>query len=722
MWSTSRSGRTVWSYLLFLTVVACVCVVYFSVTLSGKHSKTNAASISLSLGEIGKLTDERCLPICDSPECIFQANMLLKNIKSTMNPCNNYAEFLCGSYKEKMGPDSVDSVVYETTMILKRRLRDILENIQPKPGSAADKMKIVYDSCINLGSSQLRGVRDLQQFLNDVGITNWPTLSPEYKFSDKDLPALLGFFTAYRMYTGFGFILGDGQDYKALYDYVQVLPNAFLMKTLEKDVAADILSYFDIETEEIEMILEDHLTVTETFLNVSEDSDSYCEENCDVHVNCSTTDEEDWEFICKIVESYLNVTELKEYVSSNDIVLSQSSIFFYKQLVPRLRLLPDRSFANFFALSTLWNNVDQLNFFFLLKKKKHFKFFQSEESKSFGIGNRWSKCISWLTGKMKLPLEQEYTKHYLTSTSLEEILEMHNDSVTRVADMIADQEWISSKPRPFIQSYIRSLKSNIMYLKEKLSNENYAEDFFKVFRPVKTSFFRNVLEHHKTMMNAHLRFKLGQRTIEADFKVNAASHELRDFSGIVLHYGYLMPPFFYPGFKKSVNRIMLTRSIYHEIGHVVINQLDAGSTYFGRIRRGLTERKNCIINQFSQYKFQILDEHLNGTQYCEENLADNLGYMFLDKIIRDINPSEAYLLPGLSYSQKQLFYMLAGQNFCQASNLKLEIQHKTVDPHAPSEYRLIGTAQNSNGFSEAFKCPEGSYMNPAIKCSFLDVM
>lgn len=39
-----------------------------------------------------------------------------------------------------------------------------------------------------------------------------------------------------------------------------------------------------------------------------------------------------------------------------------------------------------------------------------------------------------------------------------------------------------------------------------------------------------------------------------------------------------------------------------------------------------------------------------------------------------------------------------------------------TDPHSPSRFRVIGSVSNSREFSEHFRCPPGSPMNPRHKC------
>ena len=74
-------------------------------------------------------------------------------------------------------------------------------------------------------------------------------------------------------------------------------------------------------------------------------------------------------------------------------------------------------------------------------------------------------------------------------------------------------------------------------------------------------------------------------------------------------------------------------------------------------------------------------------------------------------------LPGLNYTQEQLFFIGFAQVWCSVNTpeaLRLQVRN---DPHTPSEFRVIGTLSNSHDFAKAFQCPLNSPMNPEQKCA-----
>lgn len=74
------------------------------------------------------------------------------------------------------------------------------------------------------------------------------------------------------------------------------------------------------------------------------------------------------------------------------------------------------------------------------------------------------------------------------------------------------------------------------------------------------------------------------------------------------------------------------------------------------------------------------------------------------------------LLPGLHYTQNQLFWISAAQLWCAVTRPEYDIIQYTTDVHAPNKYRILGTFTNMERFSNDFNCAPGTNMNPINKC------
>jgi neprilysin len=73
-------------------------------------------------------------------------------------------------------------------------------------------------------------------------------------------------------------------------------------------------------------------------------------------------------------------------------------------------------------------------------------------------------------------------------------------------------------------------------------------------------------------------------------------------------------------------------------------------------------------------------------------------------------------LPGLNFTPQQMFWIIAGQEWCDVvppEQMKLSIE---TDVHSPARFRVIGMMSNAKEFAADFNCPSKAPMNPETKC------
>lgn len=125
------------------------------------------------------------------------------------------------------------------------------------------------------------------------------------------------------------------------------------------------------------------------------------------------------------------------------------------------------------------------------------------------------------------------------------------------------------------------------------------------------------------------------------------------------------------------------------------------------------------MDQYSNYEAKQVNEKLNGFQTQGENIADNGGvkesFRAYTRWAKKNGPEP--LLPGLPYTQEQLFFI----NYAQVWCLKIRDQalRKRIETgvHSPGEFRIKGPTSNLEFFAKAFDCPSNSGNNPKNKCS-----
>jgi len=105
---------------------------------------------------------------------------------------------------------------------------------------------------------------------------------------------------------------------------------------------------------------------------------------------------------------------------------------------------------------------------------------------------------------------------------------------------------------------------------------------------------------------------------------------------------------------------------------------------------------------------------LDGNKTLGENMSDNGGWKLTYNAYREwvnrhgVEPR----LPGLQeYTTQQLFWLSSANMWCTKENV-----NDLESTHSPNNIRIFGTFSNMEDFSNDFRCPLGSNMNPIKKC------
>jgi len=147
------------------------------------------------------------------------------------------------------------------------------------------------------------------------------------------------------------------------------------------------------------------------------------------------------------------------------------------------------------------------------------------------------------------------------------------------------------------------------------------------------------------------------------------------------------------------------------------------------------------VDQYDNFTDIITQVRVNGNITQSENVADitgyKLGYNAYQKFV-EVHGQDPFL-PGLNFTQNQLFWISAAQQECKAYspgiNIRTNIwQNYTVEnnfsdylkklteieevtsTHAPPSARVLVSFGNLKDFSKDFQCQKKSRMNPTQKC------
>ncbi|ETV95729.1 hypothetical protein H310_10803 [Aphanomyces invadans] len=198
---------------------------------------------------------------------------------------------------------------------------------------------------------------------------------------------------------------------------------------------------------------------------------------------------------------------------------------------------------------------------------------------------------------------------------------------------------------------------------------------------------------------------------------------------IVFPAAILQPPFYNArSFPAVANYARIGMVMGHELTHGFD---DEGRNFDpkGQLKSwwsdsvGATFEKNaqCLADQYSTFPIVSVDGHtllghLNGQLTLGENIADNGGLKLAYQAYQRAKKANA-AIADIGADDAQLYFTAFAQGWCQKRSDGNAILRMNTDPHSPGKWRVHGPLYNSQYFADAFKCPVGSPMNPAKKCT-----
>lgn len=126
----------------------------------------------------GEVSQQKSAPMCESHGCINAASKILQQLDESVDPCENFYEFACGSYiKETMIPE--DKVSLDPFDRLRDLINDQLktiinEPVQPNESKPFKLAKNFNLACLNTSNIEAQGIKPLADILESYG--GWPVV------------------------------------------------------------------------------------------------------------------------------------------------------------------------------------------------------------------------------------------------------------------------------------------------------------------------------------------------------------------------------------------------------------------------------------------------------------------------------------------------------------------------------------------------------------------
>ncbi|XP_026821188.1 endothelin-converting enzyme 2-like isoform X1 [Rhopalosiphum maidis] len=708
---------------------------------------------------------------CTSDECLISASTITRSMNVAVEPCDDFYEFACGKYIEELEPDKPTNWFNEKTKNISEEITKILEEMdRTKDLRSLKKARRLYKSCLDTDTLNDIGYEPVFKILDMVGL---PRKFPDFTAARYvngvrfNVARTLGLI---QRYLGMDIMVqlsmeanpknnlttmtvGPVSAYTSklpepLYDYHRP-------KKIGQQRPFDIRTIFDDEefNKKIAMAKVEYmmkiiismfpeelfnttalarfcvivLTFEANLLKKDVDYEKKGEEfttgGLRDYMYSNTTDTFgdnlfDWQSFVDHFTTDTNVTW-----TMSDTILVRNPEYFL-ELQSKLIDTPLEEIQQFLW----WRVVESLAIHttttMIQLREKFFDVILPSPKRL----TRQEFCTTVTKSILKYPVAYEfYSRHDLKDTT-KKVFEMISQLQYVFKNMISESDWMDEETKRAIFIKLDALKVGVGYPKifetPDLLDKQF--DYVKIIENeyLQTIVNINVEELIMTLDQLGKPENNAPKQIMTDpLEVNAFYNRLEN--SINIPAGILRVPFF----NKGVD-VVNYGAIGSIIGHEITHGFDIeGKNYDSHghkspqwtlnAEREYLFRALCFVNQYDKFKIGS-NIQLNGTHTLGENMADNVGLKQSWKAYKSNNIGEGFHLPGLTeYSNDQLFFLSYANVWCRKPNKKNDEQITYIinDEHSPSTARVLGSLRNSPEFSEAWKCPAGSPMNPSYKCS-----
>ncbi|RWS23538.1 hypothetical protein B4U80_07494, partial [Leptotrombidium deliense] len=433
------------------------------------------------------------------------------------------------------------------------------------------------------------------------------------------------------------------------------------------------------------------------------------------------------------IKIFSNAFKIVNVTISKEEVIFSSNPTYFSVLGLILKKTPKRVIANYMAFVV----VEEFG-------EKAINNYELIENGTINVEKLKEACTQSTEVFFRVAINYWYMKTILGKNSMKELNDFLSHIKAALTLTINTNEWMNDKTKLEAQLKLNKMldfiasPSNINNDSELnefyrntgfISSENYVHAFKKMSKWIKYDKLKSLRDTEEKKVQPPS--EVNAYYSPYDNKIGELRVPKLKLILIILEIliGYLSPPNFYPNAPISVNTAAIGSTIGHEVTHGFDN---TGAQYnYKGIKRNWWDSKtlkryeskvNCFKKQYSAFVEPTSGKHLNGTKTVGENIADNGGlrqtYTAYKMYAALKHPEKDLKLPlGMSkFSKEQLFFIAYANTYCN-DHSALYNEHLILnDEHPPDVARVIIPLQNSEQFSKAFKCKEGSRMNPAKKC------
>jgi predicted metalloendopeptidase len=645
------------------------------------------------------------------------ANPVVSALDKTADPCVDFYQFACGSWK-KNNPIPSDQAIWSRFGELAEHnltvLRGILENSAKTSNRTPNEQKIgdYYATCID------------EEAINKKGIA---VLKPEFDRIDglknkADLPALLAHLNSQGSDSLFNFFSGtdfknakeviaqadqgglalpdrdyylkdDPASVKLRQAYVEHVANTFkLLGDSPEKAAAEAKAVMDIET---------------ALAKGSMDRVERREPEKIYH----KLSQQEWQALTPSFSftKYLTDMGTPAFTSVNVVVPD-----FFKAVNAELQSISLDDLKTYLRWHLVHSQTLTLPKAFV---DENFNFYGKILRGTKELQARWKRCVTDTDAELGEALGQVFVEKYYPPEAKERTLKMVNQLEAALRQDISDLPWMSETTKKQALVKLDAIKNKIGYPSKWRD--------YSTLKVEKGDALGNSLRAYTFETHRELD-KIGKPLDKQEWQmtpptVNAYYDPTEN--DINFPAGILQPPFYDFKADDALNFGGMGAVIGHELTHGFD---DEGALFDpeGNLKNWWTEedtkafkdRTQCIVDEYDGF-VAIDDVHVRGKLTLGENTADNGGlriaYMALMKSVAD-SGKQPEKIDG--FTPEQRFFIGWGQIWCQNQTDQMARLLAQNNEHSPGNYRANGVVQNMPEFQKAWGCKAGQPMVKVNAC------
>ncbi|XP_018496661.2 neprilysin-1 [Galendromus occidentalis] len=698
-------------------------------------------SVSMPVARTGR-EQKQSSRLCLTAECIHASSSILEAMDESADPCEDFYQFACGRWGAH-NPLNPDMSGLDTLALLKNEMRRVFKDLLEAPitdrdGRSAGQAKIFYKSCINETAAEIKKEKPLLELLSSLKL-KWPNVGEAPHANSTVSNDLENFdwhdtlieFRRLKFETFFQ-VFSQADQLDSSSRILQLDQQEPLIPSVDFSTARgkkQIEAYHSMMVLAAELLganrtqaIDDmkHVVLFEikmrTFLESSEKRRNF------TAINHRMTLAEINEFVPELrIHKLVDAIFERKFAPNTSLVVYAPT--YLKKLNDLISNTPKRTLANYMGWRVVYFLMNFLDRRFVSLRQRYTNVVTGTTHPI----PRWRLCVTLVNINLGMVTGAMFLKNHYSPWMKASAEMMIRDIREAFLENLSDLDWMDSSTK---QSAIRkalAMNFKVAYPDEIL-DQNWLERNHKVVfttdnifeNIIRVSKFRHLKELETLGKENDLR-----RWLMTPGTVNAFYTRTGNF--ITLPAAILQPPMFHPSYPPAKNYGGIGVVIGHEITHGFD---DKGRQFdeHGNLKQWwqhealqrFKDKARCMIEQYSGYRVKEINMMINGFKTQGENIADNGGIMQSYTAFRrrqDELKSTKIRLPGVNFTDEQLFFLTYAQIWCSSSTIERAIQDVRFSDHTAPRYRVIGALSNSKEFSTAYRCPIGSPMNPRRKCS-----